>query len=133
MRRLFKTEFALTLSAAAAAGALALFAAPAHATTGNQAISACNARPNCVASIGSAGDVVINADNPDGTTTTIWCDGREGDCVVVARETRPRREMADAVRPDELAGASAGTANTTASAPARRYRASPSRLRARDQ
>lgn len=128
MRRPFKTTLALTLLAAA--GALALFTAPAHATTGNDAIDACNARPNCVASIDSYGGVVINADNPDGTTTTIWCDGREGECVVVARETRPRRGMAEAVRPNEVAGASAGTANSATARPAPPYRRSRAYARA---
>ncbi|MGE0044197.1 MAG: hypothetical protein AB7J28_16320 [Hyphomonadaceae bacterium] len=101
MTRKLNTTLALSVSAMAAS--FAFFAAPAHATNGQEAIDACNRHPTCFVQEDDSGGILINVDD-----SWVFCYDRETDCVVVVRETGPARPLAETLRPDVVAGADAG-------------------------
>jgi hypothetical protein len=94
----------LVLAALATAVAVSFIAAPpALATRGSEAAAACSARPDCRFGVGSNGDIVIFVDGH-----VIWCDGVDGDCIVVTRPNFSDRAAGE--RADTVLG-TPGTAN----------------------
>lgn len=74
-----KIHLALAVLAACFAASL-IAASPAFATRGSEAAAICSTRPDCRFGVGANGDIVIFVDGH-----VIWCDGVDGDCIVVTR------------------------------------------------
>lgn len=105
-----KSGFAI--AAAGAAFTIALLASPsASAITGSEAVAICEVRAGCRSNVGSEGDIVILYNDH-----VIWCDGADGDCIQVTRQSFSNRSAisrAEAV----LSSRAAATTPTTPTTP----------------
>lgn len=97
------------LSLAAMAGAVTLFATPASATNGQEALDRCTV--NCSVLVDDAGGIVISVEPiGGGATTWIYCPSRTEQCEVVRRA--PTRNMRGNANVGGVAGVSTGATST---------------------
>lgn len=106
-------KFHLALAALGASFAVSFMAAPpAFAITGREAVAQCSVQADCRWGVGATGDIVIIKGGE-----VAWCDGPDGDCIMMAR---PNSNRIGRLRAENLlaAPATASTAPPPSAQPA---------------